>query len=435
MWSDRSHTRVTNSGAIAPELCEEAPLTTAEQTRTPAQEPAAPEKSRWTAVSAVALGTFLLVTAEQLPIGLLTSVGSALSVSEGTAGLMVTVPSIVAAFAAPLVPMLVGAMDRRILLLGLMALMTVSNLASALAPDFAVLVGSRVLVGIAIGGFWAIASGLAVRLVAPVDVPRATAVIFGGVGAANVFGVPLGTLVGDLTGWRIAFSSLSALALVTLIALLAVLPGLTASQAVRPKLLMEQFRNPRVRVGIVATALIVVGHFAAYTFVSPALQKLSGIDERYVGPLLFGFGVAGMIGNFVAGAALSRRVRRTVLIISVALAVAMPLFLLLGRTAVGGAVLLIVWGLSYGGVSVGLQTWMIKSAPRAVEAASSLWVAVFNLSIGLGALVGGVIVDTLTIQGVLWLGGACALLAALAIWTARNDAFTDRAFTGPTGDA
>ncbi|MEU0988255.1 MFS transporter [Streptomyces sp. NPDC005953] len=396
-------------------------MTTAEQTSAQLQQPKLPEKSRWTAVSAVALGTFLLVTAEQLPIGLLTSVGSALSVSEGTAGLMVTVPSIVAALAAPLVPMLVGPMDRRLLLLGLMALMTVSNLATALAPNFAVLVGSRVLVGIAIGGFWAVASGLAVRLVVPADVPRATAVIFGGVGAANVFGVPLGTLVGDFTGWRIAFAVLSALALGTLIALLAVLPGLAASQVIRPKLLMDQFRNSGVRIGIIATVLIVFGHFAAYTFVSPVLQKLSGIDERYVGPLLFGFGVAGMIGNFAAGAALSRQVYRSVLITSAALAMAMPLFLLLGQTAVGGAVLLVVWGLAYGGASVGLQTWMIKSAPQAVEAASALWVAMFNLSIGLGALAGGVLVDTLTVRSVLWLGGTCALLAALAIWTARTN--------------
>ncbi|GAA3503231.1 MFS transporter [Streptomyces prasinosporus] len=396
-------------------------MTTAEQTPTRTQEPGTPDQSRWMAVAVVTLGTFLLVTAEQLPIGLLTSVGSALSVSEGTAGLMVTVPSIVAGFAAPLVPMLVGSLDRRVLLLGLMALMTVANLGSALAPNFTVLVGSRVLVGIAVGGFWAVAAGLAVRLVAPADVPRATAVIFGGVGAANVFGVPLGTLVGDLTGWRIAFCALSALALVTLIALLAVLPGLVASRTIRPKLLMEQFQNPGVRVGIIATVLLVFGHFAAYTFVSPALQKLSGIDERYVGPLLFGFGAAGMIGNFVAGAALSRRVHRSVLTIAIAMTAAMPLFLLLGQTAISGAILLIVWGLAFGGVSVGLQTWMIKAAPQAVEAASSLWVAVFNLSIGFGALAGGVIVDTLALQSVLWLGGACALLAALAIWTARNN--------------
>lgn len=153
-----------------------------------------------------------------------------------------------------------------------------------------------------------------------------------------------------------------------------------------------------MRIGIIATVLIVFGHFAAYTFVSPALQKLSGIDERYVGPLLFGFGVAGMIGNFVAGSAFSPRVHRSVLVISVALAVAMPFFLLMGQTAAGGVILLIVWGLSCGGVSVGLQTWMIKAAPQAVEAAASLWVAVFNLSIGLGALVGGVIVDTLTLR-------------------------------------
>ncbi|MFK4083583.1 MFS transporter [Kribbella sp. NPDC020789] len=393
-------------------------MTTGEQT------PSAKESqltSRWPAVIAVALGTFLLVTAEQLPIGLLTSVGSAMSVSEGTAGLMVTVPSLVAALSAPLVPVLVRGLDRRILLLGLMGLMTLANAASALAPSFAVLLSSRVLVGVAIGGFWAVAGGLAVRLVATENVPRATAIIFGGVGAANVFGVPLGTLVGDLTGWRIAYAALSALALVVLIALLAVLPPLAASQAVRLRVLAEQFRNPGVRTGIIATVLIVFGHFSAYTFVSPALQRLSGIEERWVGPLLFGFGMAGMIGNFVAGSALARGVHRSVLAIAVSLALAMPLFLLLGRTTVGGALLLIVWGLTYGGVSVGLQTWMIKAAPQAVEAASSLWVAVFNLSIGLGALAGGVIVDTLSLQGVLWLGSTCVLLAALTIWSARTN--------------
>ncbi|WP_307035866.1 winged helix-turn-helix domain-containing protein [Streptomyces canus] len=117
----------------------------------------------------------------------------------------------------------------------------------------------------------------------------------------------------------------------------------------------------------------------------------------------------------------AHRVHRSVLIIAVSLALAMPLFLLSGQRAVGGAMLLIVWGLTYGGVSVGLQTWMIKAVPQAVEAASSLWVAVFTLSIGLGALAGGVIVDTLTLQGVLWLGGACALIAALAVWSARTN--------------
>ncbi|MFB9208798.1 MFS transporter [Nonomuraea spiralis] len=379
-------------------------------------------RNRWIAVSAVAFGTFLLVTAEQLPIGLLTPVGSALSISEGAAGLMVTAPSIVAALAAPLVPVLVGKINRRLLLVALMGLMTLANLASALAPNYPLLITARVLVGVAIGGFWAIAGGLAVRLVPAPLVPRATAIIFGGVGAANVFGVPLGTLVGGLASWRIAFGALSVLALVVLVALVAVLPPLAADQPVGLRRLADQFRNQGVRIGILATFLIVTGHFAAYTFISPVLQDLSGIDGQLVGPLLFGFGLAGVVGNFIAGATVAKRLHRTVLIIAAALGVTVLLYPIAGVTVAGGMTLLVVWGLVYGGVSTSLQTWMIRSAPQAIEEASALWVAVFNLSIGLGALAGGTIVDALPLEGILWLAGVLLLLAGLAVWTARRNA-------------
>ncbi|GAA3140387.1 MFS transporter [Planomonospora alba] len=378
-------------------------------------------KSHWIAVSAVAFGTFLLVTAEQLPIGLLAPVGSALSVSEGAAGLMVTVPSVVAAVAAPAVPVLVGRLDRRLLLIALMGLMTLANLASALAPDYQLLITARVLVGVAIGGFWAIAGGLAVRLAPPSHVPRATAIIFGGVGAANVFGVPIGTMIGGLANWRVAFGALSVLALAVLVALLIVLPPLTAAQPVGLRRLAGQFRNRGVRVGILATFLIVTGHFSAYTFIGPVLRDLSGIDEHLIGPLLFGFGMAGIAGNFIAGAAVSKRLHRTVLSIAVALGVTVLLYPVAGLTAAGGVTLLVVWGLAYGGVSTSLQTWMIKSAPQAVEEASALWVAVFNLSIGLGALAGGAIVDALPLQGVLWLAGVLLLAAGAAVRGARRN--------------
>lgn len=391
---------------------------TATSTRT---GPDAPAKNHWIAVAAVALGTFLLVTAEQLPIGLLTPVGSALSVSEGTAGLMVTVPSIVAAVAAPVVPVLVGRMDRRLLLVALMTLMTIANLATALAPDYPLLITARVLVGVAIGGFWAIAGGLAVRLVQTSHVPRATAIIFGGVGAGNVFGVPIGTMIGGLADWRVAFGALSALALVVLIALLAVLPPLTAAQPVDLRRLAGQFRNPGVRVGILATFLIVTGHFSAYTFISPVLRDLSGIDGRFVGPLLFAFGVAGLAGNFIAGAAVARRLHRTVLTITAALGLTVLLYPVAGLTAASGVTLLVVWGLVYGGVSMSLQTWMIRTAPQAVEEATALWVAVFNFSIGLGALAGGTVVDALPLHGILWLAGVLVLLAGLAVWSARRN--------------
>lgn len=370
---------------------------------------------RWLAVGAVSVGTFVLVTAEQLPVGLLTPVGAALQVSDGVAGLMVTVPGIVAAIAAPLVPVLVGRMDRRALLVGLMVLMTVANAGSMLAPTYPVLLASRVLVGIAIGGFWAVAGGLATRLVPERDVPRATAVIFGGVAAANVLGVPIGTLIGGAAGWRVAFGVLSALAVVVLAGLLALLPRLVATRPVRPRELRDQLRNRRVSTGILVTLLVVTGHFAAYTFVGPLLQDLAGIPEALVGPLLLGFGVAGIAGNFVAGAAVARRVGRTVLVIVVALALVLASYPVLGTGLAGGIGLLLLWGLAYGGVSVSLQTWMITAAPRAVEAATALWVSVFNLAIGLGALVGGLVVDRTSLVGVLWLGAALFALSVLAV--------------------
>ncbi|EHR59888.1 MFS transporter [Saccharomonospora cyanea] len=388
-------------------------------TADPAIQPRTRRTDRWLAVVVVSFGTFLLVTAEQLPVGLLTRVESALSVSAGTAGLMVTVTSVVAGLAAPVVPVLVGRMDRRWLLVGLMGLMTLANVVSGLAPNFGVLIASRALVGVAIGGFWAVAGGLAVRLVSADRVPRATAIIFGGVGAANVFGVPIGTVLGDLTGWRVAFATLSGLALVVLIALLGMLPPLAASRPVGPRDLVDQFRNRAVRIGILATLLIVTGHFVAYTFVRPILQQLSGVSDDLVGPLLFGFGLAGMAGNFLAGATLARQLRRTVLVIVGALAAVLLLFPAVGSSAAGGIALLIAWGLAYGGVSVSLQTWMIRAAPQAVEAASSLWVSVFNLAIGLGALAGGVIVDALTLEVVLWLAGASFLVTGLLVWRVR----------------
>lgn len=370
---------------------------------------------RWVAVATVAVGTFLLVTAEQLPVGLLTPVGADLRVTDGVAGLMVTVAGIVAAVAALLVPVLVGRLDRRVLLGGLMALMTVANAVSALAPTYPVLLASRVLVGVAIGGFWAVAGGLATRLVPERDVPRATALIFGGVAAANVFGVPIGTLLGGFVGWRVAFGALGVLAAAVLVALFVLLPPLVADRPVRPSVLLAQLRNPAVATGILVTLLVVTGHFAAYTFVSPVMQERAGVPVALVGPLLLGFGAAGMVGNFVAGAAVARRLRRTVLVIVLALTLVLALYPLLGTGAMGGTAFLLLWGLAYGGVSVSLQSWMIAAAPRAVEAATALWVSVFNLAIGLGALVGGLVVDRTALVGVLWLAAALFLLAAIAV--------------------
>ncbi|MFI9405186.1 MFS transporter [Nocardia sp. NPDC052316] len=207
----------------------------------------------WFGVAAVAMGTFAVVTSEQLPVGLLPSVSSALGVSEGTAGLMVTVPGLVASATAPILPVAIGRLDRRVVLLGLISLMVGANLLSAFAPNFALLLAARFLIGIAIGGFWALAAGIAVRMVPEKFVPQATAIAFGGATAANVLGIPAGTLIGELTDWRIAFGVLGGLGLVVVVALLALLPRLPATQAVHVRTLGQQFRSALASLAIWST--------------------------------------------------------------------------------------------------------------------------------------------------------------------------------------
>ncbi|MGW1552576.1 MFS transporter, partial [Streptomyces sp. NPDC002346] len=346
--------------------------------------------------------------------------GSAMDVSEGTVGLMVTVPGLVASATAPLLPVVIRHLDRRVALIGLITLMVLANGLTALAPNFAVLLGSRFLVGISIGGFWALAAGLAVRLVPERSIPRAISVVFGGATAANVLGVPAGTLIGGLADWRTAFVAVGALGLLVLVALLLLLPPMPAQQAVRLRALPQQFRHPVVRAGVLATFLLVGGHFAAFTFVSPILQTTSGIDEAMIGPLLLGFGVAGVLGNFLAGACAERDIRATIVTIGAVLTVVLGLFPLAGRTPVSGALLLLAWGLAFGGVPVAVQTWILKAAPESTEAATALNTSVYNLAIALGALLGGIVATNLSINGVLTIGALFTLLTSLAVWSVRR---------------
>ncbi|MFJ9547188.1 MFS transporter [Streptomyces erythrochromogenes] len=377
----------------------------------------------WAAVCAVALGIFCLITSELLPVGLLTPVGADLGVSDGTAGLMVTVPGLVAGFCAPLVTVGAGRLDRRLVLCVLIALTAAANLAAALAPGFAVVLAARLLVGVGVGGFWAIAGGLAARLVPGHHVGRATALVFGGVPTASVLGVPAGTLLGELGGWRTAFAAVGVLGLVTLAALVVLLPPLPPTRHIGfrqlPSLLRE---NRAVRAGVVVTFLVVTGQFAAYTFVRPVLQDVSGIDAGFVSTLLLGYGVAGVAGNFLAGA---RDAYRTLLVISAALAVVLALIAVLPGAA-AGTTLLLAWGLAYGGVSVSVQGWMLKAAPAATEAASSLMVAMFNFAIAAGALLGGLAVDGISAPAAPLGGAALMSVAAVTVWFTAIRRRTDR---------
>ncbi|MGX9934751.1 MFS transporter [Advenella kashmirensis] len=367
----------------------------------------------WLAVIAVGLATFCVVTTEMLPVGLLTPIAQTLDTSAGTAGLMLSLPALLAAMFAPLVVMAAGRTDRRRILCGLLGLLVIANIAGALAPSIAWMLATRILVGFCIGGIWAIAAGLARRFVAEHAVGLATSIIFGGVAAASVLGVPLGAFIGQMWGWRWAFGGMAVLSGLVLALHVVVIPALPVAGSVSVRQFGVQLGNRQLQVGLVLTLLLVASHFMAFTFVRPLLLSVSGFDVQWIGGLLFAYGIAGIAGNFLMGILAARYTEPTLLAIALGLLLTPALFLLVGSSPVGGGMTLLFWGLAYGGVSVGLMTWMMKAAAGAIEVATALYVGAFNVGIALGSWLGGQMVDSLGLKANLWLAGAFAAAAVL----------------------
>lgn len=369
---------------------------------------------RWAAVAVLSLSTFLVVTSEMLPIGVLTPMAEGLGISTGAAGSSLTVTGLVAAVTAPVVPRLLGGLDRRAVLAVAMVVLALGNALTALASGFAFMVLSRVILGLAMGTVWGMAAAVTTRLVAPRDVALAVSFVIGGVAAASVAGVPLGTMVGDALGWRAAFTSLAIAALVLAVALIVALPRLprpaasTGDGGPAPALF-----TPAVAIGLAMVALLVTAHFAAYTYVRPVLEEHSGLAPSAIAPLLLVYGLFGLAGNFLAGATAARRSRLTILTLAGGIALAVALSALSGQTSWVAWVWIALWGAAYGGVSVAGQLWMTRAVPHRVEQIAGLYVGVFTASIALGALLGGVVVEAAGLVLLLWSAAALAVVSLL----------------------
>jgi predicted MFS family arabinose efflux permease len=368
----------------------------------------------WLGVSSVALGSFAIVLSEFLPIGVLPAIASGLDVRIGTAGLLVVLTGLFAAIAAPVVTVTTSALDRRLVLAGLSALLIVSDALAALAPSFAVLLVARVLLGTSLGGFWAVGAGLAGRLVPPADAIRGTAVITAGISVATVVSLPLGAAVSSLTSWRVAFVIGGVIGLVALGLQLVTLPSMPATQRVRVATLGALFRVPRARIGLLAAAVLFFSQFAAYTFVSPYLQDVVAVGPGTVTLALLLFGIAGIVGNFVIGALLGRSLVGTTAAAEIVLAATVVLLPSLAHSTPGAIALVAVWGFVWGGLPLAMQMWMSTASPAGAETGLSLFVTTIQLALAAGSVLGGVAVTSWGIDADFRLAGVIALVGALA---------------------
>ncbi|MEW2490302.1 MFS transporter [Streptomyces sp. NPDC048411] len=370
----------------------------------------------WLAVSSVMLGIFSIVTTEILPIGLLTTIGSSFAISDGMAGLMMTMPGLLAAISAPVVTVATAHIDRRLMLCVFMLMLAMANFLAAAAPDYWLVLVSRVIVGIVIGGFWSIGAGLAERLVPAASVGRATSVIFSAVPLGSVLGVPAGTFIGDLAGWRTAFVVMGALTVGVLAMLLLVMPPLPPNRTTRLSVLRGMFKSVNTRFALLLTFLAVLAHFGTYTYVTPFLEQVTDASSQLITVFLLVYGAAGIVGNFLGGAVVTRYPRATFGLAAGMIATVTLLLPVLGCWQIGAVALLIVWGVAYGAVPVSSQTWFAMATPDAPEAASVLFTASFQVTISLGAVAGGVIVDRTSPSTVMTLGSLVAVLMVVAAW-------------------
>ncbi|MEQ9724509.1 MFS transporter [Pseudomonas sp. WHRI 8822A] len=374
-----------------------------------------PATPAWMAVFSLAMGVFGLLTAEYLPASLLTPMATDLGVSEALAGQAVTVTAVVALFAGLLVPGLTSGLDRRVVLLAFSVLMIASNVLVALSSSLEFMLVMRVLLGIALGGFWSMAAAVAIRLVPAKSVPRALSIIFSGIAVGTVVSVPLGSYLGGLYGWRSAFFVAAAVGTLILIFQWFTLPTMAPRKMLRTASVLQLLRRPGIAIGMLGCVLAHTGQFALFTYIRPALESVAPIDVDRLSLMLLGFGVANFVGTLLAGWLIERSLRVTLALMPALVGLAAFGMIALPIELPGLMLLVAFWGLAFGGVPVAWSNWVARAVPDQAETAGGMVVASVQSSIATGAALGGLVFGSSGVQGVFITAGAVMLLAALVI--------------------
>lgn len=380
------------------------------------------------ALLALTLSAFAIGTTEFVIVGLLPTVAADLAISLPSAGLLVSLYALGVAVGAPVLTALTGKLPRKALLLGLMALFTAGNLLAWQAPSYESLVAARILTGLAHGVFFSIGSTIATGLVPKDKAASAIATMFTGLTVALVTGVPLGTFIGQHFGWRETFLAVSALGVLAFMGSWLFIPRDIAHRT--PASLAQQIRvlaEPRLLLVYATTAIGYGGSFIPFTFLASLLTEVSGFSAGAVGGVMLVYGVSVAVGNLWGGRLADRK--GPIPALKTLFALLAGVLLLLQFTAPYPWLALatvLLWGAVAFGNVPGLQVYVVQQAerfaPQAVDVASGLNIAAFNLGIAGAAWAGGLIVAHLGLLHTPWIGAVVVLVAlALTHYSGRLD--------------
>ncbi|MFD7858528.1 MFS transporter [Streptomyces microflavus] len=389
-------------------------MTIQEETNPPAtsQNQVSPARG-WLGVAAITASLFVFLTTELMPIGLLTPLSESLNVSVGAAGLMVTAQGIAAGLGVPFIVAWSRRVNRRKLLVTLLAVLAIGNLITSIAPNYPLILGTRLIMGFASGVFWAIGVTMAMRIVPEKHANRAAAVVMSGISIATVVGIPLGTLLESASDWRTTFLIWSALSAVVFIAVAVTVPSLPSANAVSVREVFTlPLKNVQLRVVLIMVVFFVLGHFGAYTFVRPYLEESTSATVGFITVVLIVFGIGGAVGNFIGGHTVNKSLRGSFIVGGLIMVASLVLLLTIGANKVGVIIAMTLWGLAFGVVQLSQINMTLSAAPQQFEAAMSLNTMAYNTCIALGALIGGLFADHVGVSSVVWFG---IVLVALAV--------------------
>ncbi|GAB3582923.1 MFS transporter [Leifsonia lichenia] len=373
---------------------------------------------------ALALGGFGIGLTEFVIAGLLPEVAADFHVNEAAAGWLISGYALGVVVGALFLTAAINRLPRKAALLGLMVLFIVGNTVSAIAPTYALMLSGRVLAALAHGAFFGIGSVVAAGMVAPDKKARAIAIMFTGLTAANVLGVPFGTLLGQALGWRSTFWAIAIIGVIATVGVATLVPKGTgaadpADPAAAPGGLRHElraFRSGQVWLSIVVTVLGFGGMFGAFTYMAFTLTEVSGFASSAVPWLLILFGVGLFAGNALGGRFADRALDRTLIVVLAGLTVILAVFALVAGNPVGAVIALVLMG-AFGFATVpGLQMRVMNYAPDAPTLASGANIAAFNVGNALGAWIGGVTITAgLGYTSPLWAGALITLGAVIVM--------------------
>ncbi len=381
------------------------------------KQEAASTNSRF-ALWALAVSAFGIGTTEFVPVGLLASVAEDLNIGITMAGLLVSGYAAGVAIGAPVLTALTNRLNRKTLLISLMVLFITGNVVAALSQSFELLLAARFITAFSHGVFFSIGSTIAVQLVPPHKKASAIALMFTGLTVATVTGVPLGTFIGQSFGWRATFWGVALLGVVAVAASALLIPrNLKQSQPAKFGDMLRLVTNKRILLGLAITALGYGGTFVAFTYLTPILQDVTGLKPGLVSIVLLVYGAAVAVGNAAGGRLANHHPIKALFWMFLAQAAILVALSFMIPFKAAGLIGVVLMGLLAFMNVPGLQLFVVQLAekyvPSAVDVASALNIAAFNIGIAAGATIGGFVVDSIGLVHTPWIGGVMVMLAIL----------------------